>query len=451
MKLDKKTLVTAITFLLIGIIGTSIVWVYATPASIFYISEGVYPNGFMTVWDDGGIYKAKNAYGQIMPYSDSNASQVINDAITTIGNYPSGKLVLKGQIYLTHGIGINTIDQSIFTLDLRDARINARTYGTPIIDLTGSHDGVRILGGWIYGFETGAPNVGLLMARNTSSSSAGQHIIEGTIFEGYYTKSAIYMYGSEENNFVNIYARNRQNSAKTVYITSDNPESVTSSFTTIATGDQSMTHINFYGGHIFALGTTSIAVLFRSSTTYLFNGIQFYGTMIGATSTALYFDISNSNMSNIHLRDVRITDTEPAYALYAPDSASAREISKLSINGGIIQPTVKDVHLGSNVIAKEWVIDQSVEFFGNKGITFTTTPDNNIIYHPSYLTQNSGSESLATGATVSHGLAETPTTVLLTISVSEDIWATALGASTFTVNFDGGGTQTVYWFAEYKP
>jgi len=424
--------------------------VLSQSSTTFTITSGIYPNGSMTVWDDSGTYRAKNGYGWIV-HSNTNASQVINDAINTIGNYPTGKLVLKGQIYLTHGIGINTIDQSIFTLDLRDARINAQTSGTPIIDLTGSHDGIRILGGWIYGFETNAPNVGLLMARNITGASSGQHIIEGTVFEGYYTKSAIYIYGSEENNFVNVYARNRQNSAKTVYITSDNAESIISSFTTIATGDQSMTHINFYGGHIFGLGTTSIAVLLRSCSTYLFNGIQFYGTMIGATSTAIYFDTTNSDMSNLHFRDIRITDVEPVYAFYSADVGSTRYINKVSISGGIIQPSLRDIHLGTNVIARDWIIDQTVEFFGDKGIVFTTTPDNNIIYHPSYLTQNSGNVSLLTGNTVSHGLAGTPTYIDLTITVSEDVWYSAIGDTTFTINFDGGGTQTISWYAEYKP
>lgn len=66
-----------------------------------------------------------------------------------------------------------------------------------------------------------------------------------------------------------------------------------------------------------------------------------------------------------------------------------------------------------------------------------------------YVTDNSGSSSIATGATISHGLASTPDTVTVTAGASgmTDLTVTSVGATTFVVNFGGGGTNTVYWRA----
>jgi len=113
VKLDKKTLVTALTFLLIGIIVTSVVWVYASPAvsPTMYLSGGAYPQATMTIWKSGSTYYAKNAYGSVL-YESSNASYVINSAIQALPSYDtrgwtdsSGTVKLLAQNYtITHSI-----------------------------------------------------------------------------------------------------------------------------------------------------------------------------------------------------------------------------------------------------------------------------------------------------------------------------------------------------------
>lgn len=67
-----------------------------------------------------------------------------------------------------------------------------------------------------------------------------------------------------------------------------------------------------------------------------------------------------------------------------------------------------------------------------------------------YVNYNSGSTSVADGGTVSHGLATTPTKVRANGTLAGTIVnITALGASTFTVDFAGTTTtQTIYWEAE---
>ncbi len=57
--------------------------------------------------------------------------------------------------------------------------------------------------------------------------------------------------------------------------------------------------------------------------------------------------------------------------------------------------------------------------------------------------------TIATGATVAHGLGGTPAQVLVTATQSgpTDIYVTAKGATTFTINFGGGGGKTFDWIA----
>lgn len=58
--------------------------------------------------------------------------------------------------------------------------------------------------------------------------------------------------------------------------------------------------------------------------------------------------------------------------------------------------------------------------------------------------------AIATGSTVSHGLAGTPTFVSVTPAETgpTDVTVSAVGGTTFTVNFGGGGSKTFYWRAE---
>jgi len=113
VKLDKKNLVTAITFLLIGIIVTSVVWVYASPSTTFTISGGIYPQASYTEWREGSNYYAKDAYGRIV-YEGTNVTTVFNNAFanggthliksgTYIGNFKgASNLILEGEgIYKT--------------------------------------------------------------------------------------------------------------------------------------------------------------------------------------------------------------------------------------------------------------------------------------------------------------------------------------------------------------
>ena len=86
--------------------------------------------------------------------------------------------------------------------------------------------------------------------------------------------------------------------------------------------------------------------------------------------------------------------------------------------------------------------------------TQLTTPANNnrAVGGSGLVVQNKGLTGLiATGATVSHGLSVTPTNVVIAPADTgvTDFYVSALGASTFTINYSGGGTHAFYWRAEF--
>jgi hypothetical protein len=68
-----------------------------------------------------------------------------------------------------------------------------------------------------------------------------------------------------------------------------------------------------------------------------------------------------------------------------------------------------------------------------------------------YVNANGGvTSAIATGTTVAHGLAVTPTIVTITPTSNgpTNAYVSAIGASTFTINYGGGGTHTFAWEAK---
>lgn len=82
----------------------------------------------------------------------------------------------------------------------------------------------------------------------------------------------------------------------------------------------------------------------------------------------------------------------------------------------------------------------------------TNTSATNLFYGVGgYLTEAHGETSaLASGAIVTHGLGSTPTSVILQTKDGSPtaIYPSDLGATTFAVNYTGGGTEVFYWYAK---
>jgi hypothetical protein len=123
---------------------------------------------------------------------------------------------------------------------------------------------------------------------------------------------------------------------------------------------------------------------------------------------------------------------------------------------------------GSNTLNNIWSIDSSTNIllrnnevtapatavFGSGSSSQLTTPANNnrATGGSGLVVQSKGVTGLiATGGTVSHGLSVTPTNVVIAPADTgvTDFFVSALGASTFTINYSGGGTHAFYWRAEF--
>ena len=84
---------------------------------------------------------------------------------------------------------------------------------------------------------------------------------------------------------------------------------------------------------------------------------------------------------------------------------------------------------------------------GGAGLSATCRLRNN----RGYVSENGGvTGAIATAATVSHGCSATPTIVTVTAldAGPTDVYVTAIGASTFTINYGGGGTHVFAWEAK---
>jgi hypothetical protein len=91
--------------------------------------------------------------------------------------------------------------------------------------------------------------------------------------------------------------------------------------------------------------------------------------------------------------------------------------------------------------------------FPNGGLLFNTTLGVTQIYSGAWLTMMSGTKgttaAIASGATVTHGLGATPTQVLITATETglSDVYVSDKGATTFKINYAGGGTHVFDWQA----
>lgn len=123
-------------------------------------------------------------------------------------------------------------------------------------------------------------------------------------------------------------------------------------------------------------------------------------------------------------------------------------------NNSIIGNTISTALAGSKAISESTTSGNV--FVGNTlsspaASTFVSPSTSVIVNNKGYVTQNSGvTGAIATGATVTHGLSITPTTVILTQqdATPAAVYPSAIGATTFTVNYTGGGTHAFAWSAQ---
>lgn len=352
---------------------------------------------------------------------DGTADQTeINLALAAARTATDGiqKVTLIGEFTTSASInatGFSAVDSSFnfraLTLDLSAAQIHASAFtsAVPIIDMSGSSY-VRVYGGRIdEGSYTSPPSTvpscGIFLARIDGYQSCCLNVFFGTVVWGWFTKAAIYSYGSEGNKYYACTIVNQTNAAHGFSFNATNPGGLTSPFVTIVTGQQSNTMLVFFGCDIAACGTGAAYALYVEGAANSIENIALYETMIyGLGTAALCLDTTNADVDGVVLSGLRVSDLFPTYAIYAPGTHA---VNYLSMTGCTLWAVTKEIYVVGT--ANKWIVDRTNNFFLNLGCTFGAIT-NSIIEHPSYSTHNSGS-STGTGAqqTIAHGLGFAPT------------------------------------------
>jgi len=173
----KKIIGTSLLINLI-VISLSIIIVSSQLSGIFTISSGIYPSAnSYTIWQEGLIYYAKNAFG-VIDYSGLNSTIVLTNAINNL-NIEGGSIFLKAGEY--------------------DRIIINRNYIT--------------LMGEGFGFSTGANAQNEGSGITKIKSTTAEHLIyinstDGTKLQGIVIKY-LYLYGNgTTNGYSGIYAEN---------------------------------------------------------------------------------------------------------------------------------------------------------------------------------------------------------------------------------------------------
>ena len=498
-KLDLKLTVGLV---LISVILTSAIWYVwaATPTTTIWISPGIYPGApSYTIWREGSNYFAKDATGQI-DYSGTNASDVINSALD------NGKSVfLTNAIYrTTHTIALNagnellgegydTVIKPVDNCDIQAAMGVIQNKGrffapstsdnnTRIANLrvdgnndsqTTAFEGIAI--GYSYGctienvWVHNSPEIGISIAVGSvdiiNSKSylneadglqldfGASNLVGGSfrVYGGRYhhNEGAGIKFHAGVNNWI-------EPASFTVSLTEVDNNGEGGIIASFATGNvekvvfaNNHVHDNVNDGIAFAGGTIS----------------SDYGIIIGNVvenndfcGIKLWVVNGTTVQDNIVRNNVQVSGGANNYeaGIYVYQS------NNVMISGNIVMDdqTPKTQRFGmrlnegvtssENITASFNIVTGNKEgdfYFENSITNLTVTGNIGLV------TENHGISSVATGATVAHGLSGTPTGIQVTAGEAgpTDIYLTAIGSSTFTINFGGGGTKQFCWCAKYAP
>jgi hypothetical protein len=129
-------------------------------------------------------------------------------------------------------------------IDLTEASLIGQTDGLPMLDLTGARY-VTLVGGLLSGSLTSSPNVGLLLARNSTGAAANDIETRGVTIQGYFTIAAVYNYASEL--WRDFHSRFLPATGVPIMMLRDNKEGVRSEYQVIFSGGTSAGGMTLYG------------------------------------------------------------------------------------------------------------------------------------------------------------------------------------------------------------
>lgn len=183
----------------------------------------------------------------------------------------------------------------------RSTLINAKIAGAAVFDCTGTSF-LTFRDFATTGNLAFMPTTAFLLARNSTSGSAQDHIFWNVHCLGYYSTAAVYNYAAEVVKCFNCQFTNSQNGASVVVHTGTNIKGLTSVYATIATGAISNRVFNFFGCELnnYAASGNSDCLYLESSYQLNFVG----GMMFTNFGRAMVFiDASAGFTSNCAIRD----------------------------------------------------------------------------------------------------------------------------------------------------
>jgi hypothetical protein len=109
------------------------------------------------------------------------------------------------------------------------------------------------------------------------------------------------------------------------------------------------------------------------------------------------------------------------------------------------------IDIAGGTLSKIRILDNDFSSVSVAGIFGTIPADTRIRGNRGYVSENGGvTAAIATATTVTHSCAATPTIVTVTAldTGPTDVYVSAIGATTFTINYGGGGTHVFGWEAK---
>lgn len=226
------------------------------------------------------------------------------------------------------------------------------------------------------------------------------------------------------------------------------------------------THVEgnqFYGVGSFCILNTAPGLVLRNNTQFLMPIT--YDTDVGPTDAlnGYFFEISGSAalLFSVPSEEIVVEANRcSTLAAFMYIGTSVTPVSRLKVNNNdvILHSTGGAVNF-IDAETNPTTLDSSCQVVGNRirsasgaltpflDLTLSCRIRDNV----GYVTENGGvTSAIATGATVTHGCAATPTIVTVTAldSGPTDVYVSAIGATTFVINYGGGGTHVFAWEAK---
>lgn len=410
MKRERKVVIglSALVILLVCSLG----YVLAqTPTSTMWITPGIYPSiPSYTIWVEGGNYFAKDANGALS-LSGTNASDLIANCL---GNWTT---LIKNGVYLLDTV-IPIPDHDVIVMGEGEGTMLRTSGANRIFSIAQKNrfrlEKIRLDGNYvgteaIYSADT-TPHMGFLYLNDVNIRR--------------------FQYGVRLNRAGEVIfhrCRIETNTVFDVALGQGDSGSHGSHIMTMQLEGNQFNSVGSYHKYIEVLNGTS-------------HSPNIYGAWFEPTTEIANIVVGTNNYVDSMAIEQCIFHGGTSYAILG---LMARDLM-ITHPRFEFSPTYY-INLTANCFNTEidWNNKYAISKMSDSGIETRYSGSN---------FQASGSASGTTGIVVTHGLAQTPVSVVITPTTSAGNFSvSAVTLTNFTITFDGGGTRNFYWYAEYRP